>query len=70
MRVWTSYYSEDVELLYVLTGPEDLSSTLAAKTEAFTLYEISTKGRGVMKAKKLGRGSNPTELEAKCGVMG
>ena len=62
-EVWVSYYSKDA-LLYFLTGPAGMSSTLASRNSAFTLYSV-TAGKGGQKAKKLGSGNNPNELEAK-----
>ena len=63
--VWVTYYNRQDELLFFLTGPENRSSTLTAQTGAFTLYEVTTNTKGLRKAKKLGRGGNPTELEEK-----
>ena len=62
-EVWVSYHNKD-SLLFFLTGPAGMSSTLASRNSAFTLYAVTT-GKGGQKAKKLGTGSNPTELEAK-----
>lgn len=62
-EVWVSYYSKDAPL-YFLTGPAGMSSTLASRNSAFTLYAVTT-GKGGQKAKKLGSGNNPNELEAK-----
>lgn len=62
-EVWVTYYSRDT-LLFFLTGPAGMSSTLASQNSAFTLYSV-TSGKGGMKAKKLGTGSNPNELEAR-----
>ena len=66
--VWVTYYNREDELLFFLTGPENMSSTLTAQTGAFTLYEVTVSAKGLQKAKKLGRGGNPTELEMKYGV--
>ena len=66
-EVWVTYYKKD-ELLFFLTGPAGMPSTLAAQSEKFTLYGVSTGARGAQKAKKLGQGGNPTELEAKYSV--
>ena len=66
--VWVTYYNWNDELMFFLTGPENLSSTLIAQTGAFTLYEVTLNPKGLRKAKKLGRGGNPTELEEKYGV--
>ena len=65
--VWVNYYKKD-ELLFILTGPVDMLSTLAAQSGKFTLYGVSTGARGAQKSKKLGQGGNPTELEAKYSV--
>lgn len=62
-EVWVTYYSRDT-LLFFLTGPAGMSSTLASQNSVFTLYSV-TSGKGGMKAKKLGTGSNPNELEAR-----
>ena len=66
-EVWVTYYKKD-ELLFFLTGPSGMPSTLAAQSGKFTLYGVSTGARGAQKAKKLGQGGNPTELEAKYSV--
>ena len=63
-EIWVTYYKKD-ELLFFLTGPAGMSSTLAAQSGKFTLYSVSIGTRGSQKAKKLGQGGNPTELEAK-----
>ena len=39
-----------------------------AQSGKLTLYGVSTGARGAQKAKKLGQGGNPTELEAKYNV--
>ena len=57
------YYNKQEEPLFFLTSPEQTTSTLAAQTGAFSLYAVAGK-----KAKKLGQGGNPTELEARYGV--
>ena len=62
-EVWVTYYSRD-SLLFFMTVPAGMSSTLAAKNGAFTLYSVIS-GRGGLKAKKLGSGGNPKELEDK-----
>ena len=62
-EVWVSYYTKD-SLLFFLTGPAGMSSTLASQNNSFTLYAV-TSGKGGQKAKKLGSGNNPNELEAK-----
>ena len=41
------------------------TSSVAAQTGAFSLYAVTASPRGAQKAKKLGQGDNPTELEAK-----
>ena len=61
-EVWVTYYRKD-ELLFFLTGPAGLSSTLTAQRGMFTLYSVSTGARGSQKIKKLGMGGNPKELE-------
>lgn len=61
--VWVTYY-RDEDLLFFLTGPSSLTSTMTAQTSAFTLYAV-TDGS---KAKKLGKGGDPTALENKYGV--
>lgn len=65
-EVWVTYYGKD-ELLFFLTGPAGQSSSLTAQKGEFTLYSVIS-GRGGQKAKKLGSGGNPTELEAKYNV--
>ena len=62
-QVWVTYRNKERELLFFLTSPGRSTSTLAAQTEAFTLYAVNGK-----KTKKLGQGGNPTELELKYGV--
>ena len=62
-KIRVSYYSREGEPLFFLTSPQRMVSALAAQTGAFTLYAV---GKG--KAKKLGTGGNPVELEAKYGV--
>ena len=66
-QVWVTYYNGD-ELLFFLTGPMNTSSTLTAQTGRFTLYAVAANARGALKAKKLGSGGNPTELEMKYGI--
>ena len=63
-----SYCNRQYEPLFFLTSPSRSTSTLSAQTSAFTLYEIIAGTKGTMKAKKLGQGGNPTELEAKYSV--
>ena len=67
-QVWVTYCNKERELLFFLTSPSRSTSTLAAQTGAFTLYEIVAGNKGTLKAKKLGQGGNPTELELKYGV--
>ena len=62
-KIRVGYYSREGEPLFFLTSPQRMVSGLAAQTGAFTLYAV---GKG--KAKKLGKGGNPVELEAKYGV--
>ena len=62
-KIRVGYYSREGEPLFFLTSPQRMVSGLAAQTGAFTLYAV---GKG--KAKKLGQGGNPVELEAKYGV--
>ena len=62
-KIRVGYYSREGEPLFFLTSPQRMVSGLAAQTGAFTLYTV---GKG--KAKKLGTGGNPVELEAKYGV--
>lgn len=62
-KIRVGYYSKQGEPLFFLTSPQRMVSGLAAQTGAFTLYAV---GKG--KAKKLGTGGNPVELEAKYGV--
>ena len=62
-KIRVSYYNKQGEPLFFLTSPQRMVSGLAAQTGAFTLYAV---GKG--KAKKLGTGGNPVELEAKYGV--
>ena len=66
-EIWATYYRKN-ELLFFLTGPAGMPSTLTAQTGKFTLYGVSTGAKGAQKAKKLGQGGNPAELEAKYGV--
>ena len=66
-EIWVTYYKKN-ELLFFLTGPAGMPSTLAAQSGKFTLYSVSTGARGAQKAKMLGQGGNPTELEAKYSV--
>ena len=62
-QVWVTHRNKEGELLFFLTSPSRSTSTLAAQTGAFSLYAVNGK-----KAKKLGQGGNPTELELKYGV--
>lgn len=62
-KIRVGYYNKQGEPLFFLTSPQRMVSGLAAQTGAFTLYAV---GKG--KAKKLGTGGNPVELEAKYGV--
>ena len=64
-KVWVSYYNHDV-LLFFLTGPLNMTSSMTAHNEAFTLYAVVNDG---IKAKKLGTGGNPKELEEKYNVV-
>ena len=64
-KVWMSYYNRDT-LLYFLTGPSKMTSTMTAMNEAFTLYAVVSDGK---KAKKLGSGGNPKALEEKYKVV-
>ena len=64
--VRVSYCNRQYEPLFFLTSPSRVTSTLAAQTGAFTLYEVT--GGAKPKAKKLGQGGNPAELELKYGV--
>lgn len=66
--VWVGYYNKDEELFFFLTGPANMSSTFTAQSEAFTLYAVTVGAKGAQKAKKLGTGGNPAELEKKYGV--
>ena len=67
-EIWGTYYKKN-ELLFFLAGPAGMPSTLAAQSGKFTLYGVSTGARGAQKAKKLGQGGNPIELEAKYSVV-
>ena len=66
-EIWATYYRKN-ELLFFLTGPAGMSSTLTAQSGKFALYSVSTGAKGTQKAKKLGQGGNTTELEAKYNV--
>lgn len=61
-EVWVTYYRKD-ELLFFLTGPSGLSSTLTAQQGAFKLYSVATGKKGALTTKLLGSGGNPKELE-------
>ena len=67
-KICVGYYNRQEEALFFLTSPARSTSTLAAQTGAFALYEVTAGARGALKAKKLGQGGNPTELELKYGV--
>ena len=62
--VWVTYYNRDT-LLFFLSGPAGMSSTLTAQNGAFSLYAVLSGGK---KARKLGSGGNPKELEEKFNV--
>ena len=64
-KVWVSYYNRDT-LLFFLTGPLKMTSSMTAHNEAFTLYAVVNDGK---KAKKLGSGGNPRALEEKYKVV-
>jgi len=64
-KVWMSYYNRDT-LLYFLTGPSKMTSSMTANSEAFTLYTVANDGK---KAKKLGSGGNPRALEEKYKIV-
>ena len=61
-EVWVTYYRKD-ELLFFLTGPAGLSSTLTAKRGSFKMYSVNAGKKGALMAKMLGSGGNPKELE-------
>ena len=61
-EVWVTYYRKD-ELLFFLTGPAGLSSTLTAKQGSFKLYSVTAGKKGALTTKLLGSGGNPKELE-------
>ena len=65
-KIRVGYYNKQEEPLFFLTSPAKSTSSLAAQAEAFTLYEVIAGTKP--KAKKLGQGGNPTELELKYGV--
>ncbi len=65
-KIRVGYYNKQEEPLFFLTSPAKSTSSLAAETGAFTLYEVIPGTRP--KVKKLGQGGNPTELELKYGV--
>ena len=65
-KIRVGYYNRQQEPLYFLTSPAKSTSSLTAQTGAFTLYEVVAGSKP--KAKKLGQGGNPTELELKYGV--
>ncbi len=64
---WVGYYNKDEELLFFMSGPANMSSSSTAQSEAFALYAV-VRSKGAAKAKKLGTGRNPAELEQKYGV--
>ena len=64
-QVWVTYYNRQNELLFFLASPAAATSSAAAQTGAFSLYAVTAGPGGAQKAKKLGQGDNPTELEAK-----
>lgn len=64
-KIRVGYYSREGEPLFFLTSPEHLGTTLTAQTGAFTLYAVTAGSKGAIKAKKLGTGGDPMELEAR-----
>ena len=64
-KVWMSYRNRDT-LLFFLTGPAGLTSTMTAMNEAYTLYAVVSDGK---KVKKLGSGGNPRVLEEKYKIV-
>ena len=66
-QVWVTYYKGD-QLLFFLAGPENMTFTMTAQSDKFTLYGVTVTKAGKPSAKKLGSGGNPPELEAKYGV--
>lgn len=71
-KVWMTYYNKKEELLFFLTSPANTTSTIAAQTGVFFLYAVTSTARGKAagaKAKKLGQGGNPKELEEKFHVV-
>ena len=67
--VWVTYRNKQGELLFFLTSPARSTSTTAAQDGTFTLYAVIPGAKGTKKAKKLGQGGNPAELEAKFRIM-
>ena len=65
-KIRVGYYNKQEEPIFFLTSPARSTSSLAAQTGVFTLYEVIPGSKP--KAKKLGQGGNPTELELKYGV--
>ena len=65
---WTLYKNKAGELLFFLTSPARSTSTMAAQDGTFALYAVLPGAKGTHKAKKLGMGGNPAELEVKYGV--
>ena len=65
-KICVGYYNKNEEPVFFLTSPARSTSNLSAQTGAFTLYEVIAGSKP--KAKKLGQGGNPTELELKYGV--
>ena len=53
-EIWVAFYKKN-ELLFFLTGPAGMPSTLAAQSGKFTLYGVSTGTRGAQKAKSSAR---------------
>ncbi len=67
-KVRVTYFNKAGEPLFFLTSPERATSNLSAQTGAFSLYAVTAGAKGARKAKKLGKGGSPTELEAEHGV--
>ena len=65
---WTLYRNRAGELLFFLTAPARSTSTAASQDGTFSLYAVTAGAKGAHKAKKLGQGGNPAELEAKYGI--
>ena len=64
-KVWMSYRNRDT-VLFFLTGPAGLTSTMTAMSEGFTLYAVVNDGK---KVRKLGSGGNPRALEEKYKIV-